>query len=223
MGHIAEGPFQKAYVRKTDDGWVLEVLGAPYGGHRFGKDADGEYFSENTDFMMDVGDKRPVLYYHGADDAGKPTPRPQVIGTATATRRDSQGLWFEVVLDKAKEFSKRIYDAALNGLARASSGAINYLVRKREDGELVTWPIGELTLIDRSDMRRPANELAVAYLKAAFIQSELEFPETFLESGELKRFVEDQEATDEQKILKSEGKSLWQSNPPTLPKTSRLL
>jgi hypothetical protein len=217
MGQIKEGPYQKAFVRKTDDGWVLEVLGAPYGGHRFGKDEDGEYFSENTDFMLNVGDKRPVLYYHGADDAGKPTPRPEVIGTATATRRDSQGLWFEVALDKAKEFSRRIYDAALNGLARASSGAINYLVRKREDGELITWPIGELTLIDRSDMRRPANELAVAYLKAAFIQSELEFPEAFLESGELKRSAADEETADNQYLIKKEVRT-WQKKKRSLPK-----
>ena len=188
---IASGPYQKAIVHKTADGWALQVLGAPYGGHLSGKDADGDYFSENTNFMMGVGDERPVLYYHGADDLGMPTSRPQVIGKATVTRRDSQGLWFDVVLDKAKEFSKRIYDAALNGLARASSGAINYLVRRGEDGELLTWPIGELTLIDRTDLRRPANELAVAYLKAAYYEVGMDFPEAFAKSEELKASAED--------------------------------
>ena len=135
--------------------------------------------------MLNVGDKRPVLYYHGADATGTPATRPEVIGTATVSRRDHSGLWFEVVLDKAKEFAKRIYDAAVNGLARASSGAINYLVRRGEDGELLTWPIGELTLIDRSDQRRPANELAVAYLKAAFSEAEIDYPEMFAKSEEL--------------------------------------
>jgi len=186
MGKIASGPYKKAYVKKTADGWALEVLGAPYGGHRFGKDEQGEYFSENTDFMLEVGDERPVLYFHGADNLGTPTARPEVIGTARVSRRDHQGLWFEVILDKAKQLSKRIYDAALNGIARASSGAINYLVRRSEDGELLTWPIGELTLIDRSDLRRPANELAVAYLKAAYSETGIEFPEAFAKSEELK-------------------------------------
>ena len=132
---IASGPYQKAIVHKTADGWALRVLGVPYGGHLSGKDEDGEYFSERTNTMLEIGDKRPVLYYHGADELGKRTARPQVIGTSTYTHKDHQGHWFDVVLDKAQQFSKRIYDAALNGLARASSGAINYLVRRGEDGE----------------------------------------------------------------------------------------
>ena len=88
MGQIASGPFQKALVKKVGDQWVLEVLGAPYGGHIMGRDADGDYFSERTDFMLEVGDERPVLYYHGADETGRPTIRPQVIGKARASRRD---------------------------------------------------------------------------------------------------------------------------------------
>lgn len=186
MGQIVSGPYNKAIVKKVDGQWVLEVLGAPYGGHVMGRDADGEYFSERTDFMLEVGDVRPVLYYHGADDLGSPVARPEVIGKALVSRRDHQGLWFEVVLDKAKGFAKRIYEAAINGLARASSGAINYLVRRSNDGELLSWPIGELTLIDRTDQRRPANELAVAYLKAAYGEAGIDYPEVFVKSEELK-------------------------------------
>ena len=88
---IVSGPYQKAIVKKTADGYSLEVLGAPYGGHRFGKDEQGEFFSENTNFMLEVGDERPVLYFHGADDLGTPTTRPQVIGRARVSRRDTQG------------------------------------------------------------------------------------------------------------------------------------
>ena len=185
MGRIASGPYTQAYIRKTADGYELRVLGAPYGGHLGGKDEDGEYFSKRTDFMLDIGDKRPVFYFHGMDEAGNIMPRPEMIGIATASKRDAKGLWFDVVLDKMHRFSKRIYDAAVNGLARASSGAVNYLVRKTTDGELLTWPIGELTLIDRADIRRPVNELAVAYLKTAYIQSGIEFPEMFVKSEEL--------------------------------------
>jgi len=180
------GPYSKAYVKKTADGWALEVLGAPYGGHVGGRDADGEYFSKNTNFMLEEGDKRPVLYYHGADEFGRPASHPEVIGTATVSRRDQYGLWFDVVLDKAKSYAQRIYDAAINGLARASSGAIPHLTRRSADGELMTWAIGELTLIDRTDQRRPANELAVAQLKACFIEAEIEIPEMLLKSEELK-------------------------------------
>ena len=168
-------------IKKTVDGWALEVLGAPYGGHLDGRDADGEYFSDQTDFMLDVGDKRPVLYYHGANQS-----KPDVIGTATVSRRDSAGLWFDVILDKAKSYAQRIYQAALDGLARASSGAIPHLTRRAADGELLTWAIGELTLLDRTDQRRPSNELAVAELKACFIEAEIDIPEMLLKSEELK-------------------------------------
>lgn len=176
----------KCYIRKTKDGYVLEVLGAPYGGHLDGKDADGEYFSANTNFFMDIGDERPVLYYHGRDPQGHMEKNVEVIGRARATRRDAQGLWFEVMLDKTKKYAERIWRAAMDGLARASSGAINYLVRRSETGELLQWPIGELTLIDKQGYRQPANELAVVNLKALFSDAGLDFPEGLLKSDELK-------------------------------------
>ena len=200
MGKISSGPYQKVVVIKTDDGWRLSVLGAPYGGPNDGKDEDGEYFSKETDFMLNEGDQRPVLYFHGRDELGSPTTRPEVIGRATVSRRDDKGLWFEVILDKAKEFSKRIYEAALAGLARASTGSINYLVRRAADGELLSWPIGELTLIDRSDLRRPANELAVAHLKSAYSQSGIEYPEAFAKSEELEASARERNLTDRERI-----------------------
>ena len=178
--------FQKCKIVKTDKGWVLEVLGAPYGGQFDGKDADGEYFSERTDFMMDVGDARPAIYYHGRNPDGIPSEKPEAIGVAKASRRDSDGLWFEVILDRAKNYAARIYKAAVDGIAAASSGAVPHLVRIANDGEILTWPIGEMTVIDKSDTRRPANELAVATLKTMFTDAGLEYPEALLKSEELK-------------------------------------
>jgi hypothetical protein len=175
----------KVYVRKEDGTYKLEVLGAPYGGHLDGKDADGEFFSPQTNFMLDIGDRRPVLYYHGRDPDGHMEKQVEVIGTATATRRDTQGLWFEVVLDKTKKYAERIYRAAVDGLARASSGALNYLVRRGVGGELLQWPIGELTLIDKQGYRQPANELASVHLKTLFSDAGLDFPEGLLKSEEL--------------------------------------
>ncbi len=74
-------------VRKANGEWILEVLGAPYGGPDQGKDKHGDFFSENTDFMIDMGDERPVLYFHGDTPTGQIEPEPEVIGKATATRR----------------------------------------------------------------------------------------------------------------------------------------
>jgi len=182
-GVIIRAPFYK--VSTKGDDWRLEVLGAPYGGHVNGKDAEGEYFSPRTDFMMDVGDTRPAIYYHGLSPDGKQS-NPEMIGTARAIRRDEQGLWFEVILDKTKELARRIWDAAQRGIARASSGAVNYLVRREQDGELMKWPIGELSLIDAAGPRQPANQLAVAQLKSLYDEAGLLMPEAFTQDEESK-------------------------------------
>ena len=43
---------------------ILEVLAAPFGSP---ENLDGykQYFSNRTDFMIEVGDRRPTLYLHG--------------------------------------------------------------------------------------------------------------------------------------------------------------
>lgn len=170
-----------ALAKKADGTWVLEVLGAPYGGPVDGKDAQGEYFSPRTDFMLEVGEERPVVYFHGT---GQEVP--EVVGKAKASRRDERGLWFDVTLNKVSKFAARIWEAALKGIARASSGAVGHLVRKAADGEILVWAIGELSLFDTVGGRRPANELASVNLKAAFDLVKLEMPEAFVEADEVK-------------------------------------
>ena len=88
----------------------LSVLAAPYGGHLEGKDADGEYFSENTDFMVDVGEKRPALYYHGKTPRGTNMLRPAPVGKGVVDRRDEAGLWMDVSLQESDPLADRIWD-----------------------------------------------------------------------------------------------------------------
>jgi len=171
---------------------VLEVLGGPYGGPKDGKDEDGEYFSPNTDFMLDIGDKRPSLYLHGKTPRGTMAIKPELIGKAEATRRDNEGLWFDVRLDESG-LSDRVWEAAQAGTARASSGAVNYLVRKAEDGEILTWPLAELSVFDTGNGRYPANELARVELKALFDNAEIEMPQNFVKSGELETELEQED------------------------------
>ena len=159
--------------------WVLRVLGLPYGGQEEDRDAQGEYFSGRTDFMLEPGDRRPAIYYHGLSPDGKTQSKPEVIGVATYAGKDEKGGWFDVVLDKGKELAQRVWKAAMDGLVKASSGAVNYLVRREADGELITWPVGELTLLDVGEGRAPANELATVSLKAIFDEAQLDLPEAF--------------------------------------------
>ncbi len=136
--------------------WILEVLGVPYGGPFGGKDAQGEYFTENTDLWLERIPKRPIVYYHGLEDS-----TPQVIGEDLGWEQRPDGVWFRVMLDQASALARRVWDAARQGLARASSGAINHLVRVANDGQILVWPVGELSLIDLRE-HEPVNPYAVA-------------------------------------------------------------
>ena len=175
----------KQTIRTLEQGeaWVLEVLGVPYGGPFGGKDAQGEYFTPETDLWLDRIPKRPVVYYHGLLEGGS---RPQVIGEELGWERRPDGVWFRVLLDRANALARRVWEAAQKGLARASSGAIGHLVRVAADGRILAWPIGELSLLD-ARQHRPANPYAVAIpyrmeatrAKAAFAAAGLGGAEAF--------------------------------------------
>lgn len=168
-----------------DDGQHrLLVLGAPHGS-RTDLDWDGQFFSEKTDFMMDIGDNRPVIYMHGRGPDGKPLQNPEVVGKATAIKRDEKGLWFEVLLDITKTLGKRLWEKALQGLVKASTGCVAHMFRQGAFGEILKWNIGELSLLDVGDKRRPANLNAVAIaLKSVYDDAEMEFPEAWVQGSE---------------------------------------
>ncbi len=150
------------YTIKAAGDFVLDVLGVPFGGQNGGKDSDGEYFSERTNLYKEHFKTVPVFYYHGFTPDGKPQGDPIVIGTAQYSHKDAKGHWYRVILDKANEYAKRVWEAARKGLARASSGALAHLVRKAQDGELLNWALAELSVFDTDKNRQPANTYAVA-------------------------------------------------------------
>lgn len=167
----------------------LEVLAAPFGSESR-KDRLGQWLSERTDFMVSLGDRRPVLYLHGYSPRKRAVAKPSALSVATVTKIDSLGLWMETELDDS-EPSTRVWEAALEDRARASTGSVNYLVRppNRKDGsptpgEVTVWPIAELTLFDAGEGRIPVSDDAVVLpLRSLFDQCKIELPQSF-EAGE---------------------------------------
>ena len=100
---------------------MLDVLGVPYGGPFGGKDAEGEYFTPESDLWLERIPRRPVVYYHGLEEEDSP---PQIIGEELGWERREDGVWFRVLLDRGSALARRIWEAAQKGFARASSGAI---------------------------------------------------------------------------------------------------
>lgn len=144
------------------------VLGVPFGGPIKGRDMDGECFTEQTDIVLKIGDKRPVTYYHGfgPDDPQEKQTPPVIIGEATYTGKDARGHWFDLALDDEEELALRLLAAGVDGV-KASSGAVSHLVRKSAGGIIDVWPVGELALFDTNEWRKPANEFAVLEAKEA--------------------------------------------------------
>lgn len=160
--------------------WELEVLAVPFGGPNGGSDSDGERFSASTNLYLDNFQSPLVTYYHGLTPEGKMSGEPEIVGSTVPgswVKRDD-GWWVRVLLDKANQFAKRIWDAAKDGLARASSGSIAHLVRKTNGGDITHWPVAEVALIDTEGRRQPANKFAVALpvMKSLYEKSGALFP-----------------------------------------------
>lgn len=165
------------YAVKAVGDWELDVLGVPYGGPD-NRDADGEYFAADTKFHADKFALPPAVYYHGYEQKGQPSGSPAYIGKAVSREVRSDGVWFRVVLDKASEYAKRVWEAAKQGAAYASSGSVGHLVRKARDGKILEWPVAELSIFDTANGKQPANRYAVALpvMKMMYSQAGISLP-----------------------------------------------
>jgi len=167
----------------------LEVLAAPFGGPDR-VDRLGQWFTPQTDFMIEVGDRRPTLYLHGHSPQKRAMRRPVPMGVATASRIDQDGLWMVTELDDSP-LAMRTWEAALEGRARASTGSVNYLVRPQDQtdgkptpGPVEVWPIAELSIFDAGEKRVPVSDDAIVLpLRALFQELDLDLPAAF-EAGE---------------------------------------
>lgn len=160
--------------------WTLDVLAVPYGGPNRGKDLEGQFFSPQTKLYQEQYPTPLVAYYHGFDEKGRPQGDPESIGHVIKTWTDGAGVWMRIALDKTKEFSRRVWEAARKGFARASSGSIAHLVRVAANGLITNWPLAEITLFDANETRIPMNAYAVAFpaAKAHFLKAGIVFPDS---------------------------------------------
>lgn len=163
---------------KADGNGIINVLGVPFYGPDNGRDVHGQYFSPNTNFMEGVIPNPPVFYYHGS----KTGSIPFMVGDITKSWRDDRGIWYKIKLfmgddipdgikslgEKAvsaiKTHAQRLYEAAISNNLYASSGAVPASIIVDDDGQILQWLIGELSLIDYdpSENRKPANFYASA-------------------------------------------------------------
>ena len=164
-----------------DDGeYVLEILGAPFGGPINGRDKDGERFTQLSNLHIEEFPEIPLVLTHGLDPhTGKPVGKPLYVGKAKYLRQDARGHWWRGVLDKTKSVAKGLWEAAKSGMLGASSGSLSHLVRIAKDGTILEWPVAEMTLADLNGNVHPINSYAVAtpMIKATYREAGLPFPD----------------------------------------------
>lgn len=111
-------------------------------------DLTGDYFTKNTDFDVEDGDKRSTYYAHGLDQR----MGVKKIGTLTV-KTDDVGVWVEAQLKMRDAYEQSIYELAAKGKLGWSSGAPSHLVTRKSVEvkganihEILTWPIAEGSL-----------------------------------------------------------------------------
>lgn len=146
------------FIKETAEAWIYEGLAIPYGGPANGQDLTGSHFTKDTDLCLDwfPDGGRPLLYRHGFDA----TLKTNVIGRETgAVREDSKGRWYQLQIDKAKEYAAEVKQLADEGVLSLSSGAVDHLSAiAAKTGEITKWPWVELSLVPN-----PANPEALVY------------------------------------------------------------
>lgn len=167
--------------------WELDVLANPFNR----PDSDDQIFDDGTDFMLDTFTNPAILYHHGVMP-GKQSlqSKPVVIGKAVSVTKQADGIHVRVLLDKTLEWARKVWEAAKNGLAVASSDSIAHLARldvggkrimyeKNKAGRIAVWPLAGLSLWDKVEGNfLPASNYALALpaMKAIYRDAGLAFP-----------------------------------------------
>ena len=168
--------------------WELDVLAVPFNK----PDSDGQTFDANTDFMLEQFASPAILYHHGVEPGKKSLQKkPIIIGKSQAVEVKSDGVHIRVLLDKSLEWAKRVWEAAKNGLAVASSDSISHLARlevngksvmyeKNKPGRISVWALAGVSLWDKVEGNfQPASRYALALpaMKAIYRDAGIQFPD----------------------------------------------
>ena len=122
-------------------------------------DRVGEFFTSGTDFWLNEGSRRPVLYRHGCD----PDLRLKRFGEVQITKA-VDGLWCSGFLTDKDPDSLKLMGMARSGQLNFSSGAVAHLVTMTPVGSakhIDSWPLAEVSLCPKGTVAEPRNVLSL--------------------------------------------------------------
>lgn len=147
-------------------------------------DLTKEFFTKNTDYDIEGGEKKTVYFDHGLD----PVLKRRKLSKAEL-KVDEVGVWAETVLDTRDKYLAKIYEMVEKGILGWSSGSASHLVEKKKSAggfvEITAWPIVEASLT-----HTPANPYSTAVpLKSFVVKREPESVPTL--AAKLNKHIED--------------------------------
>jgi hypothetical protein len=169
-----------------DDGLAVKILRSENGGVVVGgpmcwyadaehKDLQGDYFTPETETMHDVYKSVPALFHHGLDDTLGLT----VIGHRVKAEKRPEFLWVEDWLDTSNKYWEMVKPLLEAKVLYYSPGSAPHLVKREDDGRLLSYPVIEdtLTVTPAQHRSRPIEQIKAAYKAAGINLPELPEPE----------------------------------------------
>lgn len=141
-------------------------------------DLYNEWFTPNTqelDVIFKAIGKLPLLYHHGLDE----TLKTEVVGVVDEMGTDDVGLWVESQLNMANRYATGIVQMAESGKLGTSSGTLPGARRVKSTGEILRWPIAEISTTPTPAEPRMVLERPVTVLKSAYTELGLPYPDQF--------------------------------------------
>lgn len=163
-GHDISLVYPGSEVKALGDGRIGGIL-APFATPS-NPDPQGDFFTPNTDFWLNVNQRCGVVWHHGLKALG-----PKLLGVVDMTLGEA-GLEGIATLDLGDPDAKAIYERAERGECYWSTGSTSRLTSRRDVGvarEIVRWPIVEASLTDS-----PVDRRAKAWSIKAIVDGEIE-------------------------------------------------
>ena len=140
-------------IRQDSAEAVIGGHGILFGGLFDGKDLDGEDFTAETDYMLDLVPRKLVYINHSEGAELETSDGKSIIlqgiddpvGEVIKVTPDDIGLYMELLFKKADQYWAVVESMLNSGKAGLSTGTVGHLAR-RKNKTITRWPIIETSL-----------------------------------------------------------------------------
>ncbi len=184
------------------DSIEIEGYGVVFGG----RDLEGDTFTKDTDFMLDLVPVKPITFNHTQDMAEKVPEflREMVRGLPVIKdaigfvsneniKKTDVGLWIEATVQTSKEYLDYVKEAAKRGLLGLSSSTAPAFMTIDQSSKITRWPIVEIAI---TPIPAEPRTLGISEIKSLYDAAGLELPQAFNEAREGERGTEKSGETD---------------------------